>query len=122
MKPKKILVTIGAEKIEECLKFYEKLLGVSPRVYQASLYAEFDLEGFILGIFKPRAPEEKEFSNLGRNSGLSICLEVENLELAIIHLTELGYPPNSPIKSGSTLRELYIYDPAGNRIILYQYL
>ena len=123
MKYKRILVSIGAEKIEECVNFYWTLLGYPPRVYQVSIYAEFDLNGLILGIFKPRAGEEKTFSNSSPgNSGLSICLEVENLENALIQLTQLGYPTPNPIHSSSTLREVYAYDPSGNRLILYQYL
>ncbi len=123
MKHKRSLVSIGAENLDECVTFYKHLLGCPPQIYQAPIYAEFQLAGLVLSIFKPRLGQENEFSNptKGRSGGLSICLEVEDLETAVIHLTELGCSIETEFTSGSTLKELYIYDPAGNRIILYQY-
>ncbi|NJO93776.1 MAG: hypothetical protein HC820_04390, partial [Hydrococcus sp. RM1_1_31] len=47
-------------------------------------------------------------------------LEVENLETAIAHLTEMGYSPPGEIAIASHGREIYVYDPAGNRIILHE--
>jgi hypothetical protein len=53
-------------------------------------------------------------------SGMSLCLEVEDLENAIAHLTALGYPPPGQIIIATHGREIYAYDPAGNRLILHQ--
>jgi len=53
-------------------------------------------------------------------SGMSLCLEVENLETAIAHLTQLGSPPAEPIITASHGREIYAYDPDGNWLILHQ--
>ncbi|MFM7372329.1 MAG: VOC family protein, partial [Sphaerospermopsis kisseleviana] len=53
-------------------------------------------------------------------SPLSLCIEVSNLENAIAHLTSLGYPPPGKISIASHGREIYAYDPDGNRLILHQ--
>jgi hypothetical protein len=49
-----------------------------------------------------------------------MCLEVNNLEDVIAHLTDLGYPPPGEIAIASHGREIYAYDPDGNRLILHQ--
>ncbi len=51
---------------------------------------------------------------------MSLCLDVENLEVAIAHLTQLGYPPSGDIITASHGREMYAYDPDGNWLILHQ--
>ena len=51
---------------------------------------------------------------------MSICLEVDDLKDAIAFLTEIGYPSSGDIIVSSHGKELYVYDPSGNRIILYQ--
>ncbi|MFM6271339.1 MAG: hypothetical protein ACKPFA_33295, partial [Dolichospermum sp.] len=50
----------------------------------------------------------------------SLCLEVNNLESAISYLTSLGYPPLGIIYTASHGKEIYAYDPDGNRLILHQ--
>jgi predicted enzyme related to lactoylglutathione lyase len=121
MKYRRILVTIGTDKIEESVNFYQKLFGYPPNKYQKNIYAEFNLQDFTLGIFKPRTGEEEDFCNPDKKSRMSICLEVEDLELAIANLQDFGYPHIIKIKEGSTMRETYVQDPSGNRIIIYQY-
>ena len=51
---------------------------------------------------------------------MSLCLEVEQLETAIEHLRCLGFPPLGEIVVASHGREIYAYDPAGNRLILHE--
>jgi len=51
---------------------------------------------------------------------MSLCLEVADLEGAIAHLTQLGYPPSGAIITASHGREVYAYDPDGNWLILHQ--
>ncbi len=121
MKYSKILVSIGTEKIEECVAFYQKLFGYQPRVYKKSVYSEFDFQGLTLAIYKPRSADEENLSNSNKSNGLSICLQVENLESVIVELKNLGDPLISQIKEDSNMKEIYIYDPGGNRIIFYQY-
>lgn len=115
----KAFVTLAALDFDHLVQFYQKLLQTEPVPYLPSVYAEFQLKGLTLGIFKPKASHEKEFAN-SVNSGMSLCLEVENLEDAIAFLTTMGYPPSEKISIACHGQEIYVYDPQGNRLILHQ--
>ena len=113
-----VFVAISTDKIELLVDFYSQLFQQQPTVYQTSIYAEFQLEKLRLSIFKPKPEHQPEFQNL--SSAISLCLEVEQLEQAIAHLTEIGYPPIGKIIEASHGKEIYAYDPAGNRLIIHQ--
>lgn len=109
-----------ADRESECLvQFYQQLLGQAPIVHIPDVYAEFQLSGLRLGIFKPKAGHQSEFTAPSSGS-MSLCIEVENLQKAIDHLTALGCPPPGVETIASYGREIYAYDPAGNRLILYE--
>lgn len=112
-------LTIAAINFEKVVDYYQKLLEKEPIPNLANVYAEFKLTNLRLGIFYPQESHQKEFAN-SAGSGMSLCLEVKNLEAAIAHLTEIGYPPTDEITITSHGREIYAYDPAGNRLILHQ--
>jgi hypothetical protein len=99
--------------------FYRALFIQDPAIDIPNVYAEFVLPGMRLGIFKPKSPHQAEFEFLSSGS-MSLCIEVEKLEVAIAHLTTLGYLPPGPIQSASHGREIYAYDPQGNRLILHE--
>jgi predicted enzyme related to lactoylglutathione lyase len=101
------------------IDFYQSLFQQEPVVTIPNVYAEFQLIGLRLGIFNPNADHQLEFQ-AASSGGMSLCLEVTNLEDAIAHLTQLGYPPPGTITTASHGREIYAYDPAGNRLILHQ--
>lgn len=113
-------VTIAAHNFETIVDFYTQLLGRAPdrRLGPADAlsYAEFHLQGLRLGIYRPTA----ETSVASASGPMSICFQVENLEAAIDHLTAIGYPPDGKILTPSHGREIYAFDPEGNRLILYQ--
>ncbi|MUL35622.1 VOC family protein [Gloeocapsopsis dulcis] len=109
-------VTLAAIDLEKLVLFYGNLLGIKPRHYTPS-YAEFQLPGLRLGIFRPKI-HQPEFKN--SSSAMSLCLEVSDLENAIAQLTDLGYPPPGEILTAAHGKEIYAYDPQGNRLILYQ--
>lgn len=113
------LVTIASVEMETLTKFYTQLLGKNPITYIANVYAEFQFPNLRLGIFKPKETHIDEFGNCHQNA-MSLCLEVTNLEDAIAHFTFLGYPPLGEIITASHGREIYAYDPAGNRLILHE--
>jgi predicted enzyme related to lactoylglutathione lyase len=114
---KTAFITIAAVNLETVVDFYQQLFCQQPDVYAANIYAEFQLTGLCLGIFKPK--NQQEFAN-SAGSGMSICIEVEDLEAAIAHLTGIGVLIPDEIITASHGREIYIYDPAGNRLILHQ--
>jgi predicted enzyme related to lactoylglutathione lyase len=112
-------LTLASADIDTLVRFYTQLLNQEPKPYIPNVYAEFQLSGLRLGIFKPKESQANEFSNSAQ-SGISLCLEVGDLEEAIAYLTSLGYPPSGEITTASHGREIYAYDPDGNRLILHQ--
>ena len=112
-------IAIAALDITKTVDFYSKLLQLKPEKYAPNVYAEFAYQQLRLAIFKPKIDNITEFNN-SQGSGMSICLEVDDLEDAIAFLTEISYPPSDNIIVSSHGKELYVYDPSGNRIILYQ--
>jgi len=111
--------TLAATDMDTLVGFYAQLLAQEPKLYIPDVYAEFQLSGLRLGIFKPKENHRVEFENSAQ-SGMSLCLEVDDLEKAIAHLTSIGYPPPGEITTASHGREIYAYDPAKNRLILHQ--
>jgi predicted enzyme related to lactoylglutathione lyase len=112
-------LTIASVNFDAVVDFYTQFLEVTPKPYLPSIYAEFPIAGIRLGIFCPKFTNRDEFAH-PRQSGMSLCLEVENLEDSIDKLAQLGYPPSGKITIASHGREIYAYDPEGNRLILHQ--
>jgi predicted enzyme related to lactoylglutathione lyase len=113
------LVTIAAADFDRLLNFYAILLQQAPQPYQPNVYGGFKVAGLDLGIFKPKASNIAEFISPG-GGAVSLCLSVDNLEIALAHLAEAGYPQTTTVLTASHGREIYVYDPDGNRIILHQ--
>ncbi|MDX2244449.1 MAG: glyoxalase [Leptolyngbyaceae cyanobacterium bins.302] len=120
------LLTISTPHFDRLVHFYQQLLDQSPVTLLPNIYAEFQLPGMKLGIFQPTPnppceawrsptpfPQPPTYS-------MSLCLEVSNLESAIAHLTQIGFPPTEEILVASHGREIYAYDPDGNWLILHQ--
>lgn len=112
-------VALASENFERLVGFYRDLLNQSAQAYQRDRYAEFQLPGVRLAIFKPRADQAAQFTALS-SGAMSLCLEVADLDGAIAHLTRLGYAPPGPLLTASHGREIYVCDPDGNRLILHQ--
>ncbi|MEO1376717.1 MAG: VOC family protein [Cyanobacteria bacterium J06635_10] len=112
-------VTIATVNLEKLVDFYIKFLGQKPSNYLTNIYAEFQLSGLKLGIFKPKQSHLSEF-NESFKSSMSLCLEVDDLESVMHHLESLGHPPFGEITNADHGREIYAYDIDGNRIILHE--
>ena len=112
-------VTIATVNFKELVDFYIQFLNQNPKNYVSSSYAEFQLSGLKLAIFRPKESHMSEFNDSFRSS-VSLCLEVKDLEGVMYHLETLGHPPFGDITSASHGREVYAYDIDGNRIILHQ--
>jgi predicted enzyme related to lactoylglutathione lyase len=112
-------VTIASINFDLVVEFYTQFLGTPPKPHLPHVYAEFSVAGLKLGIFCPKPSNYDEFQH-PRQSGMSLCLEVVRLEDSIDKLTQLGYPPTGQITTASHGREIYAYDPDGNRLILHQ--
>ncbi len=113
------LMTFASVNLEILVNFYTNILAQKPTKMLPNVYAEFEISGLRLGIFQPKKTSVCEFESSAQ-SKISLCLEVSNLEDAIAHLTDLGYPPPGEITHAAHGREIYAYDPDGNRLILHQ--
>ncbi|WP_310487324.1 VOC family protein [Chamaesiphon sp. VAR_69_metabat_338] len=113
------IVTIASANFDRTIDFYTQFLEIAPQGCIPNVYAEFRLPGLRLAIFCPHPNNRAEFSH-PHQSGMSICLEVDSVEDAIAKLTQLGYSPSGSITVASHGREIYAYDPDGNRLILHQ--
>ncbi|MDY7020099.1 MAG: VOC family protein [Cyanobacteriota bacterium] len=116
-----VFVTLAAPNLPILVEFYTELLGIQPQSLIPNVYAEFQLPGLKLGIFQPKSTQIEEFA-FKEKTGMSLCLEVVNLDSALATLSALGYPPPGEILTASHGREIYAYDPLGNRLILHQSL
>ncbi|MEM6714137.1 MAG: VOC family protein [Cyanobacteria bacterium P01_D01_bin.6] len=112
-------VAIATLHLKELADFYEALLTQPPLAFIPERYAEFSIAGLKLGLFQPASAHQAEFSQPA-HAAMSLCLEVTDLNAAIAHLTQLGYPPSGQPTQASHGREIYAYDPDGNRLILHQ--
>ncbi|MEM9149554.1 MAG: VOC family protein [Cyanobacteria bacterium P01_F01_bin.3] len=115
---REVFVALSSHQVEKQMAFYKACFSVEPTVSTSS-YCEFRLAGLKLAIFEPSATHAEEFSQTSSGS-MSLCVEVDDLDAMIAHLTNLGYPPPGDIIHASHGRELYAYDPDGNRLILHQ--
>lgn len=116
MQIQKVWVTIAATNFDRTLEFYRQILEQDPIALIPHVYAEFQVADLQLGIYAPRGSERAVNFQFPQ---MSLCFEVECLESAIEHLAKFGVP-SSKIITASHGRELYVYDPDGNRIILHQ--
>ena len=114
------LLTLATPHFSALAQFYSQLLNLQPVVLRPNVYAEFHLPNLKLGIFHPKDAPRSPLPTPHSPTGMSLCLEVENLEAAIAHLTQLGCPPPGDVITASHGREIYAYDPDGNWLILHQ--
>lgn len=112
-------VTLASVNVAKLVFFYTQLFSQEPKHYIPNVYAEFELSSLRIAIFKPKETNQSEFENTSK-SRISLCLEVSDLAEAIAHLNAIGYPPLGNILTASHGREIYAYDPDGNRLILHQ--
>ncbi len=116
---KTVFVALADREDNRLQYFYQQLLEQDPVVNIPNVYAEFQLPGLCLGLFHPKADHQAEFV-ASSSGGMSLCIEVEDLEAAIAHLSAIGYPPPGQIQHASHGREIYAYDPCGDRLILHE--
>lgn len=113
-------VAIASEQFSQTVRFYQALLAQAPNQLWPDKYAEWVLKGGLkLGVFYPQNDHRAEFQ-ADQAGPMSLCFEVENLDAAVDCLTALGFPPTELVQTASHGREVYAYDPEGNRLILHQ--
>jgi catechol-2,3-dioxygenase len=111
-------VALGSIALEQLVSFYSQLLKQQPHPYQPGVYAEYRLPSLRLAIFLPKPDHQSEFGQIQTGS-MSICLQVSDLGEVIRELQAIDYPVGHIITANHG-RELYTYDPDGNRLIFYE--
>jgi predicted enzyme related to lactoylglutathione lyase len=124
---KEVFVALATFSIERSTQFYRTLLAIAPTQEIPGVYAEFLLPGLKLGLFAPQATHRDEFMPTGGT--MSLCLEVAQLEAAIAQVqaahaalpdADMARHPTGAITTVFHGREVYAYDPDGNRLILHE--
>jgi len=125
---KEVFLALATSHLERATQFYSRVFAIAPTQKIPGVYAEFRLPGLKLGLFSPKAAHLPEFAQ-GRGA-MSLCLEVAQLEGAIaqVHAAyevlpesdRATIPPTGEIITASHGREVYVYDPDGNRLILHE--
>ncbi|MEO1144734.1 MAG: VOC family protein [Cyanobacteria bacterium J06638_22] len=124
---KEAFVALATCSIERSTQFYRTLLAIAPTQEIPGVYTEFLLPGLKLGLFAPKATHRDEFAPTG--GAMSLCLEVAQLETAIAQIqaahaalpdADMGRHSIGEITTASHGREVYAYDPDGNRLILHE--
>ena len=105
-------VTIPCTDYDQSVRFY-KALGLTQIVDSAPRYARFETNaGTTLSIHKVESTE------LG--SGIVIYFEVENVDTTVEELKADGLEfETEPADQRWLWREVYLRDPAGNRVCIY---
>jgi len=114
-----VFTAIASLDLNRSVGFYQGFFESAPVVCHSDRYAEFHLPGLRLAIFCPNLAHRSEFDDPAR-SAMSLCVEVADLGGAIARLGAIGYPPPGEILTASHGREIYAYDPDGNRLILHE--
>jgi catechol-2,3-dioxygenase len=111
------LITIAPIDWPTSLQFYQDLLQMPPQVLQPDHYAEFQLDHCTIALYAPRSAETPIPQPY---PSLSLCLHVKSLTGAIAHLRSMNIAIPLGIQHSTHGQEIYIADPNGNRIILYE--
>jgi catechol-2,3-dioxygenase len=112
------LITIAPIDWSISLTFYQNLLQRPPQVLQPDRYAEFRLDHCTIALYAPRLAETPILQQ--PYPSLSLCLHVKSLTAAIAHLQSFNIAIPLGIQHSTHGQEIYIADPNGNRIILYE--
>jgi predicted enzyme related to lactoylglutathione lyase len=114
-------LAIAVQSLTGSVQFYQTLLGDGAIFRQTGKYVEFDLGDLRLGLFEPKPESASEFDQRGQNP-MSLCLAVTDLDQTLAQLAAQSLIPDQPpsIYLASHGQELYLFDPDGNRIILYE--
>jgi predicted enzyme related to lactoylglutathione lyase len=114
-------LAIAVQSLTGSVQFYQTLLGDGAVFRQIGKYVEFDLGDLRLGLFEPKLESASEFDQRGQNP-MSLCLAVTDLDQTLAQLAAQSLIPDQPpsIYRASHGREIYLFDPDGNRIILYE--
>jgi catechol 2,3-dioxygenase-like lactoylglutathione lyase family enzyme len=107
-------VTVMVGDLDRAVRFYTSALGFELRMQRGADYAELELPGLTLGLTRAGAPAWKA----DHAFPISIALDVERLEGAMLVLRERGvqFAPDVAEREGQ--RIVFFTDPEGTPLYL----
>jgi catechol 2,3-dioxygenase-like lactoylglutathione lyase family enzyme len=108
--------TLMVANMDRAVAFYTQTLGLELRVRYADEWAEVVAPGLTLGLHQARGPIARSDPNIG----ISIGLEVDDIEAVVEQLKAKGVSFPTAIRETSDLREASFTDPDGASLYLAQ--
>jgi catechol-2,3-dioxygenase len=111
-------LVLESSEPERMVAFYERL-GLPVLAREADrIWLEVD-EGTRIGIWSPGEKEHRDRG--GRHVHFALSVDVGTLDSLLIHLREAGAEVEGPITHDGGDRSIYLSDPEGNRVEIWDY-
>ena len=107
-------LTLMVADMDRAVEFYTQKLGLELKVRYGNEWAEVAEPGLMLGLHLARGPIARSDPNIG----ISIGLEVDDMEAAVGELKGKGVPFPSSIRETNDLRQASFADPDGTSLYL----
>src|SRR5580704_11735835 len=107
-------VTLMVAEMNRAVEFYTGALGLELKVRYGNEWAEVTLPGLTLGLHQARGPIARSDPAIG----ISIGLEVDDLEASVLELQAKGLVFPNGIRETNDLREASFADPDGTPLYL----
>jgi catechol 2,3-dioxygenase-like lactoylglutathione lyase family enzyme len=109
-------VTLMVADMDRAVEFYAQKLGLELKVRYGNAWAEVVAPGITLGLHQARGPITRSDPNIG----ISIGLEVDDIDATVGELQTRGVVFPSSIRETDDLREASFADPDGTPLYLAQ--
>ena len=107
-------LTLMVADMDRAVEFYTQKLGLELKVRYGNEWAEVAAPGVMLGLHQARGPIARADPNIG----ISIGLEVDDIEAAVEELKGKGIAFPSSIRETNDLRQASFEDPDGTSLYL----
>ena len=107
-------MTLMVADMDRAVSFYTEKLGLELKVRYGNEWAEVAAPGITLGLHQARGPIARSDPNIG----ISIGLEVDNIEAAVEELKGKGVAFPLSIRETNDLRQASFRDPDGTSVYL----
>jgi catechol 2,3-dioxygenase-like lactoylglutathione lyase family enzyme len=107
-------VTLMVADMDRAVDFYTHKVGLDLKVRYGNEWAEIVAPGVTLGLHQARGPIARSDPNIG----ISIGLEVDDIESAVAALIAKGIAFPSSIRETNDLRQASFVDPDGTSLYL----
>jgi predicted enzyme related to lactoylglutathione lyase len=110
-------LTIMVTNLNESVTFYAETLGLPLKEKYGSKYAEFQANGFVIGLHLTDSEQTPSICDL---KTMFVGFRVEDLENAVVNLQSKGVIFSTGIEDGVAGKFAYFQDTDGNPLYLWQ--